>query len=71
MSGEEGTVYPRRPLPRRPERPEDLREPSPMLLPVPPEDIGKVLQQILERLDLIEKRLESIEKMLMRRQSTA
>jgi len=42
-----------------------------MLLPVPPEDIGKVLQQILERLDLIEKRLESIEKMLMRRQSTA
>ena len=33
-----------------------------------PEDAGRVLKQILDRLDAIEKRLENIEKMLTRNQ---
>jgi len=55
------------PLPlRRPEGPEERRWPSPTPLPMfPTEDIGKVLKQILDRLDAIEKRLERIEKTLM------
>jgi len=53
----------------RPERPEERRWPSPTPLPtVPTEDVGKVLKQILNRLDAIEKRLERIEKMLMAKQ---
>ena len=58
------------PLPsRRPERPEERRWPSPTPLPVvPTEDVGKVLKQILNRLDAIEKRLERIEKTLMAKQ---
>jgi predicted RNA binding protein with dsRBD fold (UPF0201 family) len=35
---------------------------------VPTEDVGKVLKQILNRLDAIEKRLERIEKTLMAKQ---
>ena len=59
------------PLPRRPERPEERRWPSPTPLPVvPAEDVGKVLKQILNRLDAIEKRLEKIEKLLTERQIT-
>ncbi len=58
-------VYPSPILPRRPERPEERRWPSPTPLPtVPTEDVGRVLKQILDRLDVIEKRLESIEKLL-------
>jgi hypothetical protein len=34
----------------------------------PPEDLGRVLKQILDRLDAIEKRLEKIEKALTERQ---
>lgn len=61
--------YPPMPAPRRPERPEEWRWPSPTPLPtVPAEDMGRVLKQILDRLDSIEKRLERIEKMLMERQ---
>jgi len=68
MSGENSTVYPKRHLPKRPE---DLRGPSPTPLPfLPSEDPGKALQQILERLKTIEKRLENIEKLLMQRQTT-
>ena len=53
----------------RPERPEERRWPSPTPLPtVPTQDVGKVLKQILNRLDAIEKRLERIEKMLMAKQ---
>jgi hypothetical protein len=51
-------------LPRRPEFPEE-EWPSPIPMPaVQTEDIGRVLKQILERLDAIEKRLEKIEKIL-------
>jgi hypothetical protein len=35
---------------------------------VPAEDVGRVLKQILDRLDAIEKRLERIEKAMMERQ---
>ena len=68
--GKKRAVYPH-PLPsRRPERPEERRWPSPTPLPmIPAEDIGKVLKQILKRLDAIEKRLENIEKMLMEKRS--
>jgi len=46
-------------------RPEERRWPSPTPLPMfPTEDVGKVLKQILDRLDAIEKRLERIEKLL-------
>jgi len=51
-------------LPRRPEFPEE-RWPSPIPTPtVPAEDVSRVLKQILERLDAIEKRLNRIEKLL-------
>jgi len=71
MAGEEKAVYPRRPLQKRTERSEGLRWPSPTPLPIlPSEDVGRLLQRILERLDAIEKRLENIEKTLIRQQST-
>ena len=59
-------VYPLPILPRGPERPEERRRwPSPTPLPsVPAEDIGRILKQVLDRLDAIEKRLENIEKLL-------
>jgi len=59
-------VYPPPTLPRGPERPEERRRwPSPTSLPsVPAEDIGRILKQVLDRLDAIEKRLENIEKLL-------
>lgn len=66
---ERQAYYPTVPGPRRPERPEDWRWPSPTPLPVVPgQDVGKLLKQILDRLDAIEKRLERIEKALMERQ---
>jgi hypothetical protein len=68
--GEEKAAY-RQPAPlsRRPERPGELGWPSPTPLPVvTSEDIGKTLKQILDRLDVIEKRLENIEKALITRQ---
>jgi hypothetical protein len=65
---EENAAYPPPLLPRRPQRPEERRWPSPTPLPlVPAEDVGKVLKQILERLDAIEKRLAKIEQMLAER----
>ncbi len=68
-SGEESVAYPPPLLPRRPERPEGRRWPSPTPVPlVPTEDVDKVLKQILDRLDAIEKRLEKIEKILTERQ---
>jgi len=68
--GEEQAAYPPPvPAPRRPERPEEWRWPSPTPLPaIPAEDVGRVLKQILDRLDAIEKRLERIERALMERQ---
>jgi len=68
--GEEKAAYrPPVPMPRRPERPEELGWPSPTPLPITPtEDVGKTLKQILERLDAIEKRLEQIEKALIQHQ---
>jgi hypothetical protein len=63
--GEESAAYPPPLLPRRPERPEERRWPSPTPLPlIPTEDVGKILKQILNRLDAIERRLEKIEKIL-------
>jgi hypothetical protein len=51
--------------PRRPERSEEQRWPSSTPQPIfPAEDIGRVLKQILKRLDAVEKRLERIEKLL-------
>lgn len=59
-------VYPPPVLPRGPGRPEERRWPAPTPLPtVLTEDVGRVLKQILDRLDAIEKRLESIEKLLL------
>jgi len=56
-------------LPRHPERPEERRWPSPTPMPVvPAEDTNRVLRQILDRLDAVEKRLERIEKLLAGRQ---
>ncbi|MFQ6065402.1 MAG: hypothetical protein ACE5L6_08000 [Candidatus Bathyarchaeia archaeon] len=56
-------------LPRLPERPEERRWPSPVPMPmIPAEDTNRILKQILDRLDLIEKRLERIEKLLAERQ---
>ena len=56
--------------PRRLERAE-WRWPSPTPLPViTAEDIGRVLKQILDRLDAIERRLERIEKLLMEKGTT-
>jgi len=68
--GEEKAAYrPPVPMPRRPERPEELGWPSPTPLPtIATEDVGKTLKQILDRLDAIEKRLERIEKALVERQ---
>jgi len=67
--GRKKAVFPSPEPFRRPERPEERRWPSPTPLPmVPREDIGKVLKQILNRLDAIEKRLERIEKILMAKQ---
>ena len=55
--------------PKRPGKKENLRWPSPTPLPsFPTEDIGRILKQILNRLDAIEKRLENIEKTLVRGQ---
>ncbi|KPV64103.1 MAG: hypothetical protein AOA66_0417 [Candidatus Bathyarchaeota archaeon BA2] len=69
IEGEKRALYPP-PVPRRPERPEEGRWPLPTPLPiVPPQDIGKVLKQILNRLDAIEKRLERIEKLLAEKRS--
>ena len=64
--GKKKASYPS-PLPfRRTERPEQRRWPSPTPLPeIPSEDVNKVLTQILNRLDAIEKRLERIEEALM------
>jgi len=72
MSEKEKTAaYPPPRLPPRPERPEERRWPSPTPLPlVPADDVGKVLKQILDRLDAIEKRLETIEKLLIGKQPT-
>jgi len=59
--GEKRALYP----PPVPGKPEERRWPSPTPLPMfPTEDVGKVLKQILDRLDAIEKRLERIEKLL-------
>lgn len=56
-------------LPRRPERPEERRWPSPIPLPaVPAEDVSRVLRQMLERLGAIERQLERIEKILAGKQ---
>ena len=56
-------------LPRRLEKEENWRWPSPTPLPnLPVEDAGRILKQILDRLDAIEKRLENIEKTLMKSQ---
>ena len=66
---ERGAYRPPMPLPRRPERPEESGWPSPTpMLGVTSEDLGRTLKQMLDRLDAIEKRLETIEKMLMTRQ---
>lgn len=66
--GKKKALYPSPVPPRRPEKPEERRWPSPTPLPmVPTEDVGKVLKQILNRLDAIEKRLERIEKLLAER----
>ena len=58
-------AYPYPLPPRRPEKPEEQRWPSPTPQPIfPAKDTGRVLKQILNRLDAIEKRLETIEKLL-------
>ena len=58
-------VYPYPLPPRRPEKPEEQRWPSPTPQPIfPAKDTGRVLKQILNRLDAMEKRLETIEKLL-------
>ncbi|MFQ6068611.1 MAG: hypothetical protein ACE5KD_03610 [Candidatus Bathyarchaeia archaeon] len=68
MTKKEVTVRPPT-LPRGPERKKDLRWPPPTPLPsFPTEDTGRILKQILDRLEAIEKRLENIEKMLMKGQ---
>jgi len=67
---QENAVYRRPvPMPKRPERPEQIGWPSPTPLPAIPstEDVAKTLKQILDRLDAIEKRLANIEKMMMQR----
>ena len=64
---EKATYHPPMPLPRRPERPEQSSWPSPTPMPsTTTEDIGRTLKQILDRLDAVEKRLENMEKMLMK-----
>jgi len=67
---ERGAYRPSVPLPRRPERPAESGWPSPHPMPMATaEDLGRTLRQILDRLNVIEKRLENIEKMLMTRQT--
>jgi len=62
---EKKAAYPSPIFPRRPEMPEERRWPSPTPLPIiPTEDVNRVLKQILDRLDAIEKRLENIERLL-------
>jgi hypothetical protein len=66
---EEATYPPT--VPKTHERKEDLPWPLPSPLPgFPTEDAGRILRQILYRLDAIEKRLENIEKMLAKSQHT-
>ena len=68
-SEERGSYRPPMSMPRRPARPEESGWPSPTPMPgVTSEDLGRTLKQMLDRLDAIEKRLETIEKMLMTRQ---
>ena len=58
-------------LPRRPERSEERRWPSPTPMPlIPAEDTNRILKQILDRLDAIEKRLDRIETLLTGRRAT-
>lgn len=66
----DAAVYPPTP-PKRHERREEWSWPPPTPLPrFPPEDARRILMQILERLDAIEKRLEGIERALMKDQRT-
>jgi len=66
---DKGAYRPPEPPPIRPDRPEELRWPSPTPLPpTPTEDVGRILKQILDRLDAIERRLEQIEKALAGKQ---
>jgi hypothetical protein len=66
----ETPVYSPKP-PKRHETREDSPWPSPIPMPrFPTEDARYVLKQILVRLDAIEKRLENIEKTLMKNQRT-
>jgi hypothetical protein len=59
---------PRVPTPlRRPEGPWPAPTPVPA---APEEDLGKMLKQVLDRLDAIEKRLDSIEKLLAQTRPT-
>jgi hypothetical protein len=68
--GKHKAVYPSPALPGGPGRPEDRRWPSPTPLPaVPPEDLGRVLKRILDRLHTIEKRLKNIEKLLLEKRA--
>jgi hypothetical protein len=67
---DEAAYRPPAPPPIRRDRPEEWRWPSPTPLPpTPTEDVGKILKQILDRLDAIEKRLEKIEKALTEKQA--
>jgi len=60
---------PRVPTPLK--RPEGPPWPAPTPLPAAPEeDLGKTLKQVLDRLDAIEKRLDSIEKLLAQTRPT-
>jgi len=64
----ESAVYPPT-LPERPKIQQDRRWLLPTPLPdFPTEDAGRILKQILNRLDTIEKRLENIEKILKKGQ---
>lgn len=66
---EKAAYHPPMRPPVRPERPEERRWPSPTPMPTAPtEDMGRLLKQILDRLDAIEKRLERIEKALTEKQ---
>jgi len=64
-------VYPPS-IPKPLKRPEEQRWPSPIPLPITPaEDVAKILKQILDKLDAIEKRLDNIEKSLAQMRPTA
>lgn len=67
--GEKKAVFPSPPPFERPELPEERRWPSPTPLPAVPSNVGKLFKEILDRLDVIEKRLERIEKILMATQN--